>query len=54
MLWQYDYGWRELCNFFTKHETSLYSDYLLSQYVMDAVSFKIPLLEQWRQAKLSE
>lgn len=34
-LWQYDYGWRDLCNFFAKHKASFYSDELLSQYVME-------------------
>jgi hypothetical protein len=34
-LWQYDYGWRDLCNFYAKHKASFYSDELLSQYVTE-------------------
>ncbi|MDO9529276.1 MAG: site-specific integrase [Syntrophales bacterium] len=33
-LWQYDYGWRGLCDYFAKHRTIHFSKELANQYVM--------------------
>ena len=35
-LWQYDYSWRGLSDFFAKYETTQFSNELANQYVMEA------------------
>lgn len=48
-LWQYDYGWRGLCAYFAKHETTQFSNELAVQYVIEARQrYEVGELAAWK------
>lgn len=48
-LWQYDYAWSGLCDYFAQHETIQFSSELASQYVVEArQKYEAGLLAPWK------
>ena len=47
--WQFDYGWRMLCDYFAKHETTRFSSELANQYVMESRKmYETGSLAEWK------
>jgi len=47
--WQFDYGWRKICDYFAKHKSSQFSNRLANQYIMESHQmYEIGTLPEWK------